>query len=442
MEIRRNNIDGIKPPRRELPRKKSEAVASSYEEKPVATPRIKKVKKRRSETKHHTVHTSSARSRNWLAILRIAAPITLGIIASIIAINQLDSARVRIHPHRALATIDDSLTLSKTAGVNELDFAVIAITDSVEVPLEADTTVPVNKYASGMIRIFNEYSTAPQKLSPSTRFESVDGKIFMISDEEELIIPGMTEEGPGEVTTMVYASEPGEAYNIDATDFSIPGFNELGLDEKYSNIYALSTQAFTGGFVGTKPAVSESLQQTFEQQLKEELVEKLQQRLLTDKTHGMSVITNTTSVSLDEVSFHSQEGSEGVLSVQGSLYALLVSKERLGTYLAQQEFAITEDEKVLLDETSTVNLRYVGSNDIAYETVTNIPVTITGEALFVWQPDAESIASVLTGIEKQVIPTIADRIRSIGAITVKNHPRWRSTLPIEENNIEVSIISD
>ena len=55
----------------------------------------------------------------------------------------------------------------------------------------------------------------------------------------------------------MYADEPGPGYNIDLTDFSIPGFKEAGLDKKFADIYAVSTGAMTGGFIGTKKVLSD-----------------------------------------------------------------------------------------------------------------------------------------------------------------------------------------
>lgn len=431
-----NNIDGVTRRKRTVPVKTRSRKLKV--EEPQHVPKLRREKP--CSTSYRTEsRIDSTRRRK---ILRIVTPVVLGLIAAFIGINQFDSASVRINPHRELVSVETTTTLTKSAEIGELDFAVIAITDSVEIPLEADTTVPVEKYATGTIRIFNDYSTAPQRLSPKTRFESVDGKIYMIGDDVELVIPGKTEDGPGEVTATVYASEPGEEYNIDVTDFSIPGFKELGLDEKYSTIYALSTEPFTGGFTGTRPAVSEKVQETHEQQLTETLVEKLQHRLQVDKTFGMMVIENTTRIEREDIAFDTaQDGTEGTLSLSGTLYALLVSKEDLGTYLAQQELAITDQEKVFLDETSTVSVAYQGG-DIAYETVEELPVTIVGQGLFVWQPNAERIATELTGVAKSTIAPIANTIRSIGAINVKNHPRWRNTLPDAVEAITVKIIND
>jgi hypothetical protein len=435
---KRTNIDGISP-RRKTTTKKSLKTQVVLEEKK----RI--IKKRVPQNHHHTATGLKAKNKYssiWLKVLRIAAPITLGVIASIITLNQLDSAHVRISPHRDLVAVDFTDTLLKNPEANDLDFAVIAITDSADIPIEADTQVALNKYASGTIRIFNEYSTAAQRLAPSTRFESVDGKVFMLSDEEDLVIPGMTDEGPGEVTVNVYASEPGEDYNIDVTDFSIPGFSELGLEEKYRNIYALSVKPFSGGYTGTRPEVSEQLKGDQKIALQERLVKKLNSRLITDKTFGMALMENSTLINLNEISFETNDGgNQGVLSASGTLYALLVSKQRLGTYLAERELAPLDDERVVLDDTSTVTVRYIG-DDINYETIDKAQVRISGEALLVWQPHTEHITEELLGLRKENLELMAEKFRSIRAITVSNHPRWRRALPEERELIDLTIINN
>ena len=102
--------------------------------------------------------------------------------------------------------------------------------------------------AKGKITIYNEFSSSPQPLVATTRFLSDDQKIFRLV--QSVTIPGTTKVGteikPGVVEADVVADESGDAYNIPATNFSIPGFKDSG-NEKHTKIYAKSTTAMTGG---------------------------------------------------------------------------------------------------------------------------------------------------------------------------------------------------
>ncbi|MFH1894390.1 MAG: hypothetical protein ABH813_00580 [Patescibacteria group bacterium] len=103
--------------------------------------------------------------------------------------------------------------------------------------------------ASGIIRVYNNYSEASQVLIKNTRFISAEGKLFRTT--EKIIVPGGTyNKGklqPGFVDANVAADQPGEDYNIDPSTFSIPGF--VGTP-KYTAFYGKSSAAMSGGFVG------------------------------------------------------------------------------------------------------------------------------------------------------------------------------------------------
>lgn len=110
-----------------------------------------------------------------------------------------------------------------------------------------------NQKAFGTITIYNEYSTNTQPLVATTRFESSDGKIFRL--KKSISVPGMVkvdnEMKPGAIEAEVIADEPGEAYNIGPTTFTIPGFKDSG-NEKYTKFYAKSFKAMTGGGSGSE----------------------------------------------------------------------------------------------------------------------------------------------------------------------------------------------
>ncbi len=105
-----------------------------------------------------------------------------------------------------------------------------------------------NQKAGGKITIYNEFSSSPQPLVATTRFLSDDQKMFRLV--QGVTIPGTTNVGgeikPGVVEAEIVADEAGDAYNIDPTNFTIPGFKSSGND-KYTKIYAKSEARMSGG---------------------------------------------------------------------------------------------------------------------------------------------------------------------------------------------------
>jgi len=100
--------------------------------------------------------------------------------------------------------------------------------------------------ASGIITVFNEYSSSPQLLVASTRFLSSDGKIFRTI--KDISVPGSEiindEIIPDSINITVMADYPGIEYNISPSDFTIPGFKG---SPKYVGLYGKSNTAMNGG---------------------------------------------------------------------------------------------------------------------------------------------------------------------------------------------------
>lgn len=100
--------------------------------------------------------------------------------------------------------------------------------------------------ARGSLVIYNEYSSASMPLIATTRFENEDGKIFRLV--KGVLVPGVTlvsgENKPGAIEVEVVADSAGGSYNIEADNFTIPGFKG---GDKYDKVYAKSAKPMTGG---------------------------------------------------------------------------------------------------------------------------------------------------------------------------------------------------
>lgn len=107
----------------------------------------------------------------------------------------------------------------------------------------------IEERAIGNLRVFNEFSSAPQTLVATTRFISQDGYLFRTT--KTVVIPGAKIEGGKIVASSTFveviAAEPGDDYNIEPSTFSIPGFSGT---PKFTAFYAESEKTMEGGFRG------------------------------------------------------------------------------------------------------------------------------------------------------------------------------------------------
>jgi hypothetical protein len=165
----------------------------------------------------------------------------------------LPVAEIEIWPKTEELNLRTELKLEKN--INEADFAAkiiparaLVVEEVVNQEFEATEKFLKESRAEGIIRLYNDYSTATQTLIARTRFISADRKQFRTP--VQVVIPGRRQETgrwvPGTVDIKVIADQPGEEFNISPTFFSIPGF--LGL-ARFHKIYARSYQPMTGGMI-------------------------------------------------------------------------------------------------------------------------------------------------------------------------------------------------
>lgn len=111
----------------------------------------------------------------------------------------------------------------------------------------------VKQKAKGQIVIHNAYSSDPQTLVATTRFEASDGKIVRLESQVE--VPGAKIDNgkiiPSTLVANVIADQPGEAYNIGPMPkLTVPGFKG---SPKFDGFYGSLESQLSGGFVGIKP---------------------------------------------------------------------------------------------------------------------------------------------------------------------------------------------
>lgn len=140
--------------------------------------------------------------------------------------------------------------------------------------------------AKGIIVIYNEFSSVPQSLVATTRFETSDKKIFRLV--KGVTVPGMSEVGgkkePGAIEAEVIADESGEEHNIEPTSFTIPGFQG---GPKFEKFYAKSMEKMKGGSLAKEEGAVGALTQTdlamakakSESQAEEKIKEELKKEL-------------------------------------------------------------------------------------------------------------------------------------------------------------------
>jgi hypothetical protein len=304
-----------------------------------------------------------------------------------------------------------------------------------------------NKKAKGTLTIYNEFSSSPQPLVATTRFESESGKIFRIT--KGITVPGTSTVGgetkPGAIEAEVEADEAGDSYNIDPGKFTIPGFKDSGND-KYSKIYAKSTSKMAGGGSGDagndSKSISESDINNAKAQLQTELKSAIKEKIKSSAGSGMIVLDD--AISTEEATYSLSNSAGEVVDkfqakgqIKGT--ALVFNESDLKSVVARM-IAKSENSKASMDG-GTITLNY-GKADVDSKAGT-ILIKVNGTSSVSTDIDLDNLKKGILGKTNEELETYLGTYSSIEKADVTYWPPFmNSKIPIYEKRVEIIVNSD
>lgn len=338
-----------------------------------------------------------------------------------ILFSLLDHTVIEVIPKIETQEITKTVRAQMYPKEKELGFDIISVSVDEEMLLIPETDTPVLEYASGMIRVFNNYSTEPQRLIEGTRFETLTGKIFIIPVGTSVTIPGKVGDTPGSIDVMVQAIEPGADYNIDLSDFSLPGFQ--GTPQKYTQIYGLSLAPMTGGFMGTKKTLSEEQIQIAKVSLEAKLQETLENRIRAEKTQQFFLIKNTGHIQKEEVQIQ-EEGDRIRLIQKARGSSLIVSKHDLDRFIVDTFFPIEHTQTIKIRDYHNLVLSMYEIPPSLFD-ISEINLQIEASLEYTHIIDTESLLANLKGQRKETILSTLTHMGTLSYAHVNIFPFWR-----------------
>jgi len=385
------------------------------------------------------------KKRSW--VYALLGLVGIGVLGFIV-LSFMASADIVITPRNEEQEILLSVLARKDSEGDAL-FKVSNMSLSLEDTLPSKGVKEVDKRASVKIRVFNEYSTSPQKLIARTRFETKEGLVYRISDAVQ--VPGMIKKGgtitPGSIEVSVFANEPGEKYNISFSDFTAPGLKGTPMYEK---IFARSVTPATGGFSGTVNIVDENELEQKRAKLQEELEKKL---LLEETALSLESITFpdglflTYNETIDDEA--REEGGNPVpYKITGELERILLSRQELVAHIIASLFPNVSNPPT--DIRGIENLTYeIKDKDLitSPKTADGLTITIRGKARFVWSVPLKTIKEKLAGIPKDDAALEEMFKREFPNLNLKVQvrsvrPRWSQSFPDDPEDITIQEVFD
>lgn len=346
-------------------------------------------------------------------------------------------ATVEVEPRSAQASIDGNFEASPNAPVAGLTYQVITIEREGSEVVKASGEADVERRASGVIIVENDYSKALQRLIKNTRFEAPDGKIYRIN--ESVDVPGQRIEGgktlPGAVEVTVYADSPGEAYNRGLTDFTIPGFKG---DPRYGKFTARSKTPMTGGFVGRERVVSDDELAAARSRIRDSLAGELKGAARAQMPAGFILFDDASVISYTSGENTPQGKGELRVAERGALQGVLFNNRELASFVARNTIGSYDEEIVFLPAVEGLAFAIKGKDSLSFPLERPLSFSLKGEALIVWYIDDATLNDALRGREKAALPTIMAEY-PVASFKVSSRPFWSSRLPEDAGRLNIAI---
>lgn len=338
--------------------------------------------------------------------------------------------------------------------INKVYVASATTTDStagyetITVSLSASTTVPsspgpaVSLKARGDVTLYNAYQSQPMRLVAGTRLANGSGKIYRLTSS--VVIPGYTISSgttvPGKVGATIVADQAGETYNMyrtdSADDLEIVAYKGTA---KYGKVYARTVSDISGGFVGKRSIVSQSVMASTSAILEKQLSSSLQSELIR-KVPGDRImydtgrITSFTSPSVDG------GGSSSSVSIRGTMIGVVFNKSDLVKNLAgEREIGSFGHFTYDVSGLPELNVRLANPKDLSSQKKSALIFNIQGNLKLIGSVPIDELKRKLSGI---TLADTADVIKSYSQVietgTGEINPPW-SKVPSDPGRISVVI---
>lgn len=354
------------------------------------------------------------------------------VILAVIISSLFHSATVSVSPKQLVTDIAASLIAKKDAGGADLPFTLATIKKTGSVTVKASGEEKVEKRASGVIVVYNNYSSAPQRLIKNTRFETPEGLIFRI--DQSVTVPGKKGTLPGSIEATVYADEAGEKYNVGLKDFTIPGFKG---DPRYAAFSAKSKPSapLAGGFSGLMKVVSDADRKAAQAQIEKDLKLELMKQAGSDISGDLVLFDGAYVMNFVPLSQEAGTNNQVTIREEGTLSAYVFNKKSLSAAAAKVVIKDYKNEPILIENIE--DLAFVPKKAIDPASDKEVSFTLSGNAHFAWAYDEASLKQALLGKSRSEVQAVIAKFPMLERVDISMSPFWRRSFPDDVAKISI-----
>jgi hypothetical protein len=294
----------------------------------------------------------------------------------------------------------------------------------------------VSQKATGVIKIFNAYSSAPQELVATTRFVTPDGKIYRLNNT--IVVPGAQVVGgkitPSSISAPVTADKAGDSYNIGpVSHFSIPGFSGTA---RYNGFYGSSDQPMTGGFIGIKQVPTANDIAAAKQSITSALSSILNPNLfLNQLPSGFKIIDGASTTTVDKIIVSPDTNSQGQFNVfaQGTVKVLGFQENDIKSIFSSIWQNITGYPTVARDLTLNYKLIKADFKNNQLDFQVNASATLVSAI------SADDFRNQITGKSEDDLRSLILGLPGVDKANISFWPFWVHGVPKNKNWVNIKI---
>ncbi|MCF7843620.1 hypothetical protein K9M47_01845 [Candidatus Gracilibacteria bacterium] len=343
-----------------------------------------------------------------------------------------DSATVTIVPkYKDITDFNKTISFSKNeSDAASVPYIVVTSSSTKSKTLALSESKKVESKASGVVIIYNNYDSSPQKLIKNTRLESTAGKIYRIN--QSVTVPGKKGDTPGSVEATVYADSNGASYNTPVTDFTIVGFKGT---LRESGFYARGKGSIVGGASGNVSSASLSDINAAKDELALELAQEVKANLMKINKEGYIGLYGASEVTYIDNEIEVLNGTTGTYEARATGYLILADASKLAQSVAKN-LRDYKDEPVRLGYTETLTYTRRDADKIASSTT--LAILVEGKPRVIWVSDNDGIKEIVSGKKRDEFQALMKGVTTIQGAEISFSPLWLSTFP--DNNNKIAIV--
>ncbi len=318
-----------------------------------------------------------------------------------------------------------------------LEYSVIEWDISKTELVEPTGVKTVKEKASGIITVYNDYTSRPQRLIKNTRFETEDGYVYRV--RESIVVPGRKNGKPGELDVRVYADEPGSEYNRDTGNLTLPGLKSL--PDMYATIYAKIKTPITGGFLGERAVISENVKKEISEKLRADIRQTVEGEILGRVPEDAYYFDSGVFVDFDDTDIK-EDGDKIAVTENAVARVFVFDKKNFAKVLSAGVLGNPDKGYPLISDISDLDVKITTSSRIDDLELDNeiVKVLINGPAEFVWYFDYDKLISDLAGKNRNILNNVLSGYPTIKSADAIIRPFWRKTFPKDADDFTIEIL--